>query len=57
MAEAIGLVADAEVALKGGSEWAGELVLEVLVARLCRLARASAGDRDTGARPRRAAVR
>lgn len=57
VAEAIGLVADAEVALKGGSEWADVLVLEVLVARLCRLARASAGDRDTGARPRRAAVR
>ena len=39
VAEAIGHVADAEVALKGGSEWPGELVLEVLVARLCRLAR------------------
>jgi DNA polymerase-3 subunit delta len=45
VAEAIGLVADAEVDLKGGSEWPGELVLEVLVARLCRLARAG------GARP------
>lgn len=39
-AEAVGLVADAEVALKGGTEWPPELVLEVLVARLCRLARA-----------------
>ncbi|HWG73006.1 MAG TPA: DNA polymerase III subunit delta [Acidimicrobiales bacterium] len=40
VAQAIGYVADAEVALKGGSEWPPGLVLEVLVARLCRLARA-----------------
>ncbi|MDQ2727473.1 MAG: DNA polymerase III subunit delta [Actinomycetota bacterium] len=40
IADAVGLVADAEVALKGGrGEWPDELVLEVLVARLCRLAR------------------
>ncbi|MCU4187328.1 DNA polymerase III subunit delta [Acidiferrimicrobium sp. IK] len=45
VAEAVGLVADAEVALKGGTEWPAELVLEVLVARLCRLARAGAGAR------------
>lgn len=42
VAEAIGLVADAEVALKGGQEWPAELILEVLVARLCRLARSGA---------------
>ena len=39
IAEAIGLIADAEVDIKGNSGWAGEAVLEVLVARLCRLAR------------------
>jgi DNA polymerase-3 subunit delta len=39
VAEAIGLLADAEVQLKGAMEWPGELVLEVLVARLCRLSR------------------
>jgi DNA polymerase-3 subunit delta len=50
VAEAIGLVADAEVDLKGGSEWPGELVLEVLVARLCRLSRAGAGVRSGGRR-------
>lgn len=42
VAEAVGLVADAEVALKGGTEWPAELVLEVLVARLCRLSRTGA---------------
>ena len=40
IAEAVALVADAEVDLKGASAWPGEAVLEVLVARLCRLARA-----------------
>jgi DNA polymerase-3 subunit delta len=40
IAEAVGLVADAELALKGSIDWAPELVLEVLVARLCRLFRA-----------------
>ncbi len=44
-AEAVGLVADAEVALKGGIDWPPELVLEVLVARLCRLSRAAGGAR------------
>jgi DNA polymerase-3 subunit delta len=43
LAEAVGLVADAEVDLKGASAWPAEAVLEVLVARLCRLARAPAG--------------
>lgn len=42
IAEAVGLVADAEIALKGGTEWPAELTLEVLVARLCRLSRAGA---------------
>jgi DNA polymerase-3 subunit delta len=43
VAEAVGLVADAEIALKGGRGALPEeqLVLEVLVARLCRLARSS----------------
>lgn len=40
IAEAIGLLADAEADLKGASAWPAEAVLEVLVARLCRLARA-----------------
>lgn len=40
IAEAIGLLADADADLKGASSWSGEAVLEVLVARLCRLARA-----------------
>ncbi len=39
VAEALGLVADAELGLKGASAWPPEAVLEVLVARLCRLAR------------------
>ena len=39
--EAVGLVADAEVDLKGGTEWSPQLTLEVLVARLCRLARSA----------------
>lgn len=43
IAEAISLVADAEVDLKGASAWPGEAVLEVLVARLCRLARSAGG--------------
>lgn len=46
----IALVAEAEVALKGGLDWPGELVLEVLVARLCRL------SRTTGGRGRRRAA-
>ena len=48
IAEAVGLVADAEIDLKGASAWPAEAVLEVLVARLCRLAkmpaRASSGS-------------
>jgi DNA polymerase-3 subunit delta len=43
--EAVGLVADAEVDLKGASSWPAEAVLEVLVARLCRLARAGGARR------------
>jgi len=39
VADAVGLLADAEVDLKGASAWPAEAVLEVLVARLCRLAR------------------
>ena len=50
--EAVGLVADAELALKGAQDWPAELVLEVLVARLCRLSRTGPGfrgDRHSGA--------
>ena len=39
--DAIIALADAELALKGKLEWGPELVLEVLVARLCRLSRLS----------------
>jgi DNA polymerase-3 subunit delta len=39
--DAIIALADAELAVKGKLEWGPELVLEVLVARLCRLSRAS----------------
>lgn len=51
IAEAVGLVSDAEVDLKGASAWPEIAVLEVLVARLCRLARSRAvGHRSGGAR-------
>jgi DNA polymerase-3 subunit delta len=50
--EAIGLLAAAELDLKGRRDWPGELVLDVLVARLCRLARsgAPASRRPSGRR-------
>jgi DNA polymerase-3 subunit delta len=38
VARAVTLLADADLALKGELEWSGVLVLEVLVARLARLA-------------------
>jgi DNA polymerase-3 subunit delta len=41
--EAMGLIADAELDLKGASGCPEALVLDVLVARLCRLGRASVG--------------
>lgn len=53
---AIGLLAEADLALKGTIEWPGEVVLEVLVARLSLLARlatprgASPGRRPTRSR-------
>jgi DNA polymerase-3 subunit delta len=50
VAEMSGLVADAELALKGASALPPELVLEVLVARLCRLARVSKGSGRAAAR-------
>jgi DNA polymerase-3 subunit delta len=43
IAEAIGLLSEAEVDLKGASAWPEAAVLEVLVGRLCRLARARPG--------------
>ena len=43
IADAIGLVAQAELDLKGATDLPGNLVLEILVARLCRLARAGRG--------------
>jgi DNA polymerase-3 subunit delta len=52
VAEAICLVADAELSLKGKLDWPGEMVLEVLVARLCRLARSGGGAaRPAAGRP------
>ena len=42
VARAVGLLADADLDLRGASSWPEELVLEVLVARLCRLAPAPA---------------
>lgn len=39
--DAVVALADAELALKGKLDWEPELVLEVLIARLCRLSRAS----------------
>lgn len=50
IAEAVGLVADAEVDLKGDSAWPEAAILEVLVARLCRLARARPSRRPAGVR-------
>ncbi len=38
---AVGLLAQADVDLRGASAWPGELVMEVLVARLARLSRAA----------------
>lgn len=42
---AIGLLAQADLDLRGAREWPGEAVLEVLVARLARLAPAASGRR------------
>ncbi|MBO0693796.1 MAG: DNA polymerase III subunit delta [Acidimicrobiaceae bacterium] len=65
--EAVCLVADAELALKGKLDWPSELVLEVLVARLCRLSRngrsvsgrppARSGTRASGRQPARSGSR
>lgn len=56
IAEGIGLIADAELGLKGASGWPEEAVLEVLVARLCRLARTGRG-RPAGPAPARGGAR
>ncbi|HLY84429.1 MAG TPA: DNA polymerase III subunit delta [Acidimicrobiales bacterium] len=48
VAELTGLVADAEIALKGGQALPETIVLEVLVARMCRLMRSA--QAHTGAR-------
>lgn len=53
IAEAVSLVAAAEIDLKGDSAWPGEAVLEVLVARLCRLARSGSASRSRPAAARR----
>ncbi len=45
VSRAIEVLAPADVALKGGLEWSPELVLEVLVARLSRLAPRGAPER------------
>lgn len=41
VAQAVSLIAEADVDLRGGKEWDDELVMEVLVARLARLGRGS----------------
>jgi DNA polymerase-3 subunit delta len=48
IASAVSLVADAEVDLKGASAWPPDAVLEVLVARLCRLSGRPTAGRGTG---------
>jgi DNA polymerase III subunit delta len=48
IASAVSLVADAEVDLKGASAWPAEAVLEVLVARLCRLSARPGAGRGPG---------
>lgn len=50
IAEAVGLLADAEVDLKGASGWPEVAVLEVLVGRLCRLSRGRGGAGRPAAR-------
>jgi DNA polymerase-3 subunit delta len=51
VAEAVGLLAGAELDLKGAREWPDELVLDVLVARLCRLARSGGSPRRSASSP------
>jgi DNA polymerase III subunit delta len=55
--DAIIALADAELALKGQLDWDPEVVLEILVARLCRIVRSARGApqaaRSSGARSRR----
>lgn len=56
IARAIQLLAEADLALKGAIDWPGEVVMEVLVARLSLLRRTPAGPRTragTRARSRR----
>jgi DNA polymerase-3 subunit delta len=57
--DAVIALSEAELALKGKVDWPPELVLEVLVARLCRLARsvAQGGGTRTAATSRRAGAR
>jgi DNA polymerase-3 subunit delta len=52
-ARAIQLVADADLDLRGESTWPHEMVLEVLVARLCRIAPRSASARSSSGSGRR----
>lgn len=51
--DAIVALADAELSLKGKIDWDGDLVLEVLIARLCRLARASGARAGAASAARR----
>ena len=46
VARAVHLIAEADVDLRGGSAWPGDMVLEILVARMSRI-----GPRSSGARP------
>jgi len=50
IARAIAVLAEADLDLRGGREWPGELVLEVLVARLSRLVSPSRRPAATGRR-------
>src|SRR5207253_1843410 len=53
ISQAILLLADADLALKGTIEWSGELVLEVLVARLAAASRRSGAPGAPAARASR----
>lgn len=55
--DAVIALAEAELALKGKLDWPAELVLEVLVARLCRLSRSTRGAPQAQATGRRGAPR
>lgn len=51
-AQAVSLIANADLDLRGVVDWPGELVIEVLVARLARLSRSRGAQVQTGGRGR-----